>query len=87
MSGLKYLVDTNTFIFLLDTIQSLLDACVKVAHFEDINKLTISLKQQHKIKLPDALIAATAIFHSLPLLTFDKGFSQIKSMDLILLEL
>ena len=121
MSGLKYLADTNAFIFLLDrhpalrnllesewhysfiieiellgkpginsheikNIQSLLDTCIKLAHVEQINKLTISLKQQYKIKLPDALIAATAIFHDLPLLTFDKGFSQIKSVDLILLE-
>lgn len=121
MNGLKYLADTNTFIFLLDrhpalrnllesewhysfiteiellgkpginsheikNIQSLLDTCLKLAHTEEINKLTISLKQQYKIKLPDALIAATAIFHDLPLLTFDKGFSQIKSVDLILLE-
>jgi predicted nucleic acid-binding protein len=121
MSGLRYLADTNAFIFLLDkhpalknllesdwyfsfiteiellgkpgispqeirNIRNLLDSCVKAAHVEEINKLTISLKQQYKIKLPDALIAATAIFHDLPLLTFDKGFSQIKSVDLILLE-
>ncbi len=121
MSGLRYLADTNAFIFLLDkhpalknllesewrfsfiteiellgkpgisaheirNIRDLLDSCVKVVHAEEINKLTISLKQQYKIKLPDALIAASAIFHDLPLLTFDKGFAQIKSVDLILLE-
>ena len=122
MSGLNYLADTNTFIFLFDkhpalknllesewsfsfiteiellgkpgistpeikNIQSLLNTCVKVAHVEEINKLTISIKQQYKIKLPDAIIAATAIYYKLPLLTFDKGFMQIKSIDLILLEL
>jgi predicted nucleic acid-binding protein len=80
MNGLKYLADTNAF------IRGLLDACIKLTHAEEINKLTISLKQHHKIKLPDAFIAATAIFHDLPLLTFDKGFSQIKSIDLILLQ-
>ena len=122
MSGLNYLADTNTFIFLFDkhpalknllesewhfsfiteiellgkpgisipeikNIQSLLNTCVKVAHVEEINKLTISIKQKYKIKLPDAIIAATAIYYKLPLLTFDKGFMQIKSLDLILLEL
>lgn len=30
---------------------------------------TISLRQQHRIKLPDAIIAATALVHGLPLLT------------------
>lgn len=68
-------------------IQNLLGTCSKVAHVEEINKLTIQLKQQNRVKLPDALIAATAIYYNLPLLTFDKDFSQIKSIDLILLEL
>ena len=67
-------------------MRKLLNSCVNVVHAEEINKLTISLKQQYKIKLPDALIAATAINYDLPLLTFDKGFSHIKSVDLILLE-
>ena len=37
-----------------------------------IENTTISLKQQHRIKLPDAIIAATAITHQLELLTLDK---------------
>lgn len=38
------------------------------------------------IKLPDAIIAATAIKNRVPLLTADKGFRQIAELDLILLE-
>ena len=68
------------------TIRELLSACEKVTHSDEINQLTISLKQQYKIKLPDALIAATAIFTDLPLLTFDKGFTQIETLDIVLLE-
>ena len=30
---------------------------------------TIRLRQQHRVKLPDAIIAATALAHDLPLLT------------------
>ncbi len=71
----------------IKNIKSLLRTCRKIAHSEEINTLAISLKQQYKIKTPDAIFAATAIFHDLPLLTFDKGFHQIKSVDLILLEL
>jgi hypothetical protein len=63
-----------------------LSICNKVAHTEAINQLTISLKQKFKIKLPDALIAATAIHADLPLLTYDKGFAQINTLDIVLLE-
>jgi predicted nucleic acid-binding protein len=61
------------------TIRELLNACEKVTHSDEINQLTISLKQH-------ALIAATAIFTDLPLLTFDKGFTQIETLDIVLLE-
>lgn len=67
-------------------VQALLNVCRKVAHNEEINELTIKIRREYKIKLPDALIAATAWHTNLPLLTFDKGFVQIKSIDLVLLQ-
>ncbi|RZK24868.1 MAG: type II toxin-antitoxin system VapC family toxin [Hymenobacter sp.] len=36
---------------------------------ESVIQQTIRLRQQHRIKLPDAIIAATALAHGLPLLT------------------
>lgn len=36
---------------------------------EPVIQQTIALRQQHRIKLLDAIIAATALAHSLPLLT------------------
>ena len=36
---------------------------------EPVVQQTILLRQQHRIKLPDAIIAATALVHGLPLLT------------------
>lgn len=70
----------------MKTIRDLLSACEKVTHTEQINQLTISLRQKYRIKLPDALIAATALSSDLPLLTFDKGFTQINHLDIVLLE-
>ena len=67
-------------------VKGVLAVCTKVVHAEVINELTITLKQQYKIKQPDALIAATALHLALPLLTFDKGFTRIKELDLVLLE-
>ena len=67
-------------------VKGLLAVCTKALHVDAINELTIQLKQQYKIKLPDALIAATAIYQQLPIITFDKGFIKINEIDLVLLE-
>jgi predicted nucleic acid-binding protein len=53
---------------------------------DEIKGQTIKLKQKHSIKLPDAIIASTAIVFQIPLITSDKGFKNIKELDLILLE-
>lgn len=70
----------------IKNVQDLLKICTKLIHAESINQIAIKLKQTTKIKLPDALIAATAIHYELPLLTFDRDFSRINNLDLILLE-
>ena len=46
---------------------------------ETIDK-TIDLRKRHKIKLPDAIIAATAIVHDFTLLTSDAGFNTIPNL-------
>jgi predicted nucleic acid-binding protein len=70
----------------IKNVKGLLSVCYKIIHNENINEQTILLKQKYRIKLPDALIAATAIVQNIPLLTFDKGFTRIKELDLVLLE-
>ncbi len=67
-------------------VKGVLSICRKVPHGDSINNVAISLKQQYNIKVPDALIAATALDMQIPLLTFDKGFIRIKELDLVLLE-
>ena len=51
-----------------------------------IKEIAIKLKQKYSIKLPDAIIASTAIFLEIPLLTFDKGFEEIEELTSIILE-
>jgi predicted nucleic acid-binding protein len=46
-----------------------------------------NLKQKHRIKLPDAIIAATAVYLDIPLITFDSDFDKIDDIKLILLKL
>ena len=44
------------------------------------------LKQKYKIKLGEAVIAATAIVYEIPFLTFDEDFKPITELKLIFLE-
>ncbi len=56
-------------------------------NFNDEIKLqTIKLRQRYTIKLPDAIIVATALVYKIPLVTADKGFKIIEELDLILVE-
>ena len=68
-------------------IKNMLSVCLLLPHTDDVNSVAIFLRQQYQTKIPDALIAATAIHYNLPLLTFDKDFIRIKELDVILPEL
>ncbi|TFH86493.1 type II toxin-antitoxin system VapC family toxin [Billgrantia azerbaijanica] len=46
---------------------------------EQVEERTIALRQSRRIKLPDAIIAATALEHDLQLLTFDQKLAAIMS--------
>lgn len=43
-----------------------------------IKEVTIELRKRHGLKVPDCLIAATAIHLDLPLVTTDKHFDRLK---------
>lgn len=54
---------------------------------EEIQQKAIELKQKYKLKLPDAIIAASAIRNELPLVSADKGFAAIRELDFIQIDL
>jgi len=59
-------------------IREMLDQFTLIPITEDIEELTISSRQRYRIKLPDALIAATAYQTSSILVTHDvKDFKRI----------
>lgn len=66
--------------------QALLDDCILLPYSNEIKEIAIKLRQERKISLPDSLIAATGLHYELPILTFDKGFSKIPSIHLLLIE-
>lgn len=67
-------------------MEKILNQCSIIDCSREIKELAIDLKQKYKIKLPDAIIAATAISKKLPFVSADNDFKVIKELDLIFLE-
>ena len=65
---------------------ALIENCYLVTFNSDIKEIAIRIKQQTTIKLPDAIVAASAMYMSLPLVTADKSFSKIFGLDLQLIK-
>ncbi|MBL7958190.1 MAG: type II toxin-antitoxin system VapC family toxin [Flavobacteriales bacterium] len=68
-------------------VRDLLDQA-KVMEFSSvIQERTIVLRRKHRIKLPDAVIAATAAFLNAQLVTADVRFAKLKDdIELLLIE-
>ena len=48
-----------------------------------IKAATVSVRKKHRLKLPDAIIAATASTRNLPLVTNDQHFQRIRKLTLL----
>jgi predicted nucleic acid-binding protein len=67
-------------------IENMLENCVIIDINSEIKQETIRLRKKHSIKLPDCIVAATALYMDLPLITSDKGFNKIEELNLVLYE-
>ena len=52
----------------------------------EIREVAISTRRDTRLKLPDSIIAATALVHDLPSITADRAFERVKGLNLVLLE-
>ena len=68
-----------------NNIKSLLLDCKEISLTDEIKEKTIEIRKKYKTKLPDAIVAASAIVNNLPLITADKGFNQIEELNLKLI--
>ncbi len=68
-------------------IKNLLKDCTIMDLKQEVKELTVELRRKYKIKLPDSIIAASAFFQKIPLLTSDKGFKRIEELDILIYEL
>ncbi len=65
----------------------LIENCFIVNFNSDIKEIAIRIKQKSTIKLPDAIVAASAMYMGFPLITADSDFTKITGLDLRLLKL
>ena len=65
-------------------IESLLTDCIIIDINQQIKNYTIFFRSFYSIKLPDSIIAATAKFLNIPLLTSDNDFKDLKELTTIL---
>ncbi|MEM6396914.1 MAG: type II toxin-antitoxin system VapC family toxin [Bacteroidota bacterium] len=68
-------------------IHTFLDNCQIIDINESIKEITIKIKKSKTVKLPDAIIAASAMSLNIPLITADKGFEKVNELTLILYDL
>lgn len=67
-------------------IQNFLKDFIIINIDERIKFNTIEIKKSSSMKLPNSIIAATAISIKLPLVTSDKQFKTVQNLDLIYYE-
>ncbi len=71
----------------LKSRKNFLDECHLYQYNSFIRTIAIRLKQNYIIRIPDALIAATAIHYDVPFLTADKDFKKIEELEVMIIEL
>lgn len=65
-------------------ILGMLSNCTIIDIDKEIKTLCIELRKNFKLKLPDALIAATSLKLNLPLITADQEFGKVDLLEVIL---
>jgi predicted nucleic acid-binding protein len=68
-------------------LEGLMDELTIFPLNDKIKDKTIKLKQEQKIKTPDAIIGATSQWLKVPLLTADKDFNNVKGIDAIIINI
>lgn len=66
--------------------KQLINDCFIIEMNYKIKEKCIDIRNNHKLKIPDAIIAATSIVYNIPLITSDKDFEKVKELDLVFLK-
>jgi predicted nucleic acid-binding protein len=69
----------------LDMVARFLQRCWMEEIHRSVQDVAVDLRLRYKLKLPDAIIAATAAHLGIPLITADKSFAKLKpEFDLVI---
>jgi len=68
----------------IQEIKKFLSECMIVDINSRIKEHTILIRRKNSLKLPDCIIAATALYLNAPLISADSQFNSINDLDLIL---
>lgn len=67
----------------IDQIAAFLSLCHRIDLTSKIINQTIALRRSHKLKVPDAIIAASALELKIPLVSADTHFQKVVGLTLI----
>ena len=70
----------------LSKIESLLADSTIIDINSEIKKIVIELRKSNKIRLPDAIIAATSHYLNIPFMTSDKDLTKLTDLNILLYE-
>lgn len=62
-------------------IRDLLDEILIIDINGEIKRRTVDFRKRYKLKLPDAIVAATAVYLKADLITNDREFSRVKEVN------
>lgn len=67
----------------MDSIKAFLSLCHRVELISEIIDQTIMIRRQYRFRIPDAVIAASALHLQMPLVSADTDFKKIAGLTLI----
>lgn len=65
----------------IDLIKELINNCNIIHYSEDLKDDIIFLRRKYRLRIPDAIIAATALGYFIPLITADRNFRRIREIE------
>ncbi len=78
ISEIEVLATTRITASQARNIRAFLDQCIIIGAEPDVRRYAIDFRKQAGLKLPDCIIAATAAYLNMPLVTGDKHFDRLK---------
>lgn len=83
ISEIELLSATHLTATEIDSIKAFLLLCQRVELTTDIIDQTIMICRQYRFKVPDAIIAASALHLKIPLVSADTDFQKVTGLTLI----